>query len=189
MRPTPLHVLATAAIVACAPLPAAGQSGQGARAPVPTVPGNTLAWFAGCWEQRTPRRVVQETWLAPAGGAMLGVSRTLRRPSAAAATANANATDVARDSMIEFEFLRLFARDGRWIYAAQPSGRTPTEFVASLATDTSVTFTNLQNDFPQQITYRRRGADSLLARIEGPMNGTTRAIDFPYARVACAGSR
>jgi hypothetical protein len=155
-------------------------SAQGAPKPTaPAHPHDALAWFAGCWEQRTPRRVVQETWLAPAGGTMLGISRTLRRGSE---------TDVARDSMVEFEFMQLFVRDGRWIYAAQPSGRAPTEFVAGLATDTSVTFTNLQNDFPQQITYRRRGTDSLLARIEGPMNGTTRAIDFPYARVACAGS-
>jgi hypothetical protein len=142
------------------------------KATASTPDGAPLAWMAGCWEQRTPRRIVQELWLPPASGTMIGMGRTLRHTAAG-------------DSLVEMEFLRIVARDGAWAYLAQPGGQPPTEFTSHAAGDTSVTFTNLQHDFPQQITYRRRGADSLVARVEGVVNGATRAIEFPYARGAC----
>jgi hypothetical protein len=47
--------------------------------------------------------------------------------------------------------------------------------------DSGFTVENPAHDFPQRISYRKRGADSLLARIEGG----TRDIDFPMRRVAC----
>lgn len=136
------------------------------------APAAPLAWMAGCWEQKTPRRIVQELWLPPASGTLQGMGRTLRRTATG-------------DSLVEMEFLRIVARDGAWVYLAQPGGQPPTEFTSHAAGDTSVTFTNLQHDFPQQVTYRRRGADSLVARVEGVVNGATRAIEFPYARARC----
>src|SRR5688500_16417317 len=134
--------------------------------------GAPLAWLAGCWEQTTATRVVQEHWLPPAGGTLLGVSRTVRRGAAG-------------DAMVEFEFLRIFARGDALVYAAQPSGRPPTEFVADSAGDSAVTFVNEAHDFPQRITYRAVGSDSLVARVEGPSGGGVQGIDFRYARVAC----
>lgn len=108
-----------------------------------------------CWEAMCPRRTVQEAWLAPAGGMLQGMGRTLRRGLLAAG-----------DSVAGFEFLRIEPRaGGRWVYLAQPGGRPPTEFTANAAGDTSVTFTNLRHDFPQRVGYARRGADSLVARI------------------------
>jgi len=41
---------------------------------------------------------------------------------------------------------------------------------------------NLQHDFPQWILYLRRGADSLIASIEGPGPNGTRRISYPYRR-------
>jgi len=49
-----------------------------------------------------------------------------------------------------------------------------------------VVFENLQHDFPQRVGYKRDG-DALLAWIEGPRNGQTRRIEFPYRKVGCAG--
>lgn len=132
-----------------------------AQAPDPVAP---LAWLAGCWELRTPTRVTLEQWMPPAGGLMLGMSRTLVRGAAR-----------------EFEFLRLQAREGVAVYVAQPGGRPPTVFPATVVTDSSATFENLAHDFPQRIIYRRRGADSLVARVEGGERG----FDLPMARVAC----
>jgi uncharacterized protein DUF6265 len=51
--------------------------------------------------------------------------------------------------------------------------------------DSAVTFENPSHDFPQRIIYRRRGADSLLARVEGMRGGQLRGSDYPYRRVAC----
>ena len=106
--------------------------------------------------------------MRPRGGAMLGVSRTTRR-----------------DTVVEYEQLRIFDRAGRTVYAALPSGQTLAEFETASTTDTAVTFENPAHDFPQRIIYRRRGADSLIARIEGLRGGQPRGIDFPYRRVSC----
>ena len=51
--------------------------------------------------------------------------------------------------------------------------------------DSAVIFENPAHDFPQRIIYRRRGADSLLARVEGMRGGRLRGLDFPYRRVPC----
>lgn len=128
-----------------------------------------LRWLAGCWEARTPTRVTQESWIAPAGGLMLGVSRTVVR-------------DVAR----EFEFLRIELRDGTPTYVAQPGGGPATAFSATVVSDTAVRFENPQHDFPQGIAYRRVGTDSLVASIDGPQGGVPRTIRFPMRRIGCA---
>jgi len=47
----------------------------------------------------------------------------------------------------------------------------------------SVVFENLRHDFPQRIIYRRVSEDSLIARIEGMINGAKRSIDFPYRKI------
>jgi hypothetical protein len=51
--------------------------------------------------------------------------------------------------------------------------------------DGAITFSNPAHDFPQRIIYRRAGADSLHARIEGTRNGQPRGVDYAYVRVAC----
>jgi hypothetical protein len=131
-----------------------------------------LGWISGCW-QRTARngQTIDEQWMAPKGESMLGMSRTVRG-----------------DSLIEYEQLRIGARAGHAVYFAAPSGQKPSEFIAASVSDTLVTFENPQHDFPQRIIYRKRGADSLIARIEGTMNGTARGVDFPYAKARCPGS-
>ena len=138
-----------------------------ANAPAATVA--QLRWLAGCWELRTPTRLTQESWIAPAGGLMLGVSRTVVR-------------DVAR----EFEFLRIELRDGVPAYVAQPGGGPATAFRATFVSDTAARFENPQHDFPQGIAYRRVGSDSLIASIDGPEGGAPRTIAFPMRRVSCA---
>jgi hypothetical protein len=70
----------------------------------------------------------------------------------------------------------------------QPFGQPPAEFIAASVSDTMVVFENPQHDFPQRVIYRKRGADSLIARIEGTMNGKSRGVDFPYAKGRCPGT-
>jgi hypothetical protein len=128
-----------------------------------------VGWLAGCWARTSGSRVVEEQWMRPRGGLMLGAGRT-----------------VEGDSLIEFEQVRVHERDGRLIYAAAPSGQTPAEFTSLAVTDSSITFENLTHDFPQRILYRRIGADSLVARVEGMRGGKLRGVDFPYSRAACS---
>lgn len=133
---------------------------------------SALKWMAGCWERRTNNLVVTEQWSFPRAKMMFGAGQTTRG-----------------DSTIEYEHTRIFERDGKLVYSAQPSGQDPAEFVADSAGGYSVIFSNPAHDFPQRVIYRRLGADSLLGRIEGQRGGQIRGVDFSYRRVSCTRPR
>lgn len=139
----------------------------GTMAPVAGAGVQDLAWLHGCWEQASANSVVEEQWMAPRAGTLLGLSRTVRD-----------------GRLREYEFILIREQEGRLVYRAHPSGQAAAEFVASTAAGTAVVFENPQHDFPQRIGYERRG-DDLLAWIEGVRNGQPRRIEFPYRRVSC----
>lgn len=130
----------------------------------------TLGWFAGCWRQVGAGTVVDEVWLLPAGGTLVGMSRTVRA-----------------DSTRAWEHLVIRTGPSGLVYQAAPSGQPPAEFVASQVSDTLALFENPNHDFPQQIRYTRRGVDSLVAIVSGTVRERTRAIQVQYGRVACPG--
>ena len=68
-----------------------------------------LGWITGHWSGPVGRANSEEHWIAPAGGAMFGVSRT-----------------IAKDRVVAFEFLRIEKRSDGIFYVAQPGGRPPT---------------------------------------------------------------
>lgn len=127
-----------------------------------------LRWMSGCWEARSGSRLIEERWTPPRGGLMLGTSRTSRN-----------------DSIIEFEQVRIETRPGGVYYVASPSRQATAEFKASSILDSSAVFENPGHDFPKKVMYRRAGADSLVASIEGPRGGATRTIAYPFRRVSC----
>jgi hypothetical protein len=128
-----------------------------------------LSWMMGCWELRAGSRMTTEMWMPPAGGMMVGGSRTV-------------IDGVSR----EFEHLRVTARGDTLVYTALPSGQSETHFRSTTVSGTEVVFENRAHDFPQVVRYRRVGADSLVARIEGPgPNNTTRGSDIRMRRVSC----
>ncbi len=147
-------------------------SGASSAQPAPGQSVEQLAWMAGCWRLESRGRIVEEHWMRPRGGTMLGMARTVRG-----------------DSTVSWESTRIYAErsgDGsRLVFAATPSGQQPAEFRATLATGDAVVFENPAHDFPQRVEYRRAGADGLHARIAGPLDGEMRSIEFPYQRVSC----
>jgi hypothetical protein len=156
-----------AAIALLFGLPLISAPVQGQATPTPADVKNA-GWLAGCWELKTANRVTHEQWMAPLGGMMLGMSRT-----------------VTRDTAREYEYLRIESRDGIVAYVAQPSGQELTRFPATVLTDSLLVFSNPGHDFPQRIVYRRTSAASITARIEGTRDGRERGIDFPMQKVAC----
>lgn len=152
-------------------------AGADAPRPIPREPVSlsSLGWLSGCWQRTTPERIVEEQWMAPAGGVMLGMSRTVS----------------ARDGhLVEFEQVRIEARGDTAVYVALPARQAMAEFAAIEFTDTHILFENKAHDFPQRVGYRLVGRDSLSAWIEGPgRDGKARRIDFPYRRVPCPSGR
>lgn len=130
----------------------------------------TLGWMAGCWEGRRGPSVTLEMWMPPEGNLMLGASRT-----------------VVNGAVRETEQLRLSIAADSLVYTALPSGQKETSFKTAQWTDQGFSVSNPAHDFPTSITYRRAGADSLVARIEGPVSNGTKGIDYPMKRVSCLG--
>jgi hypothetical protein len=136
------------------------------RSATASLPG----WMVGCWRQVQAARIIEEVWLGPAGGALVGMSRT-----------------VEGDSLRSWELMVVRIGPNGLVFEATPSGQPPAAFLGSSASDTAVAFENLTHDFPQLVRYARRGADSLHATISGVIRDRQRTITFDYARVACPG--
>ena len=108
---------------------------------------------------------------------MLGAGRTTRHLASG-------------DFVAEFEFNRIHVREGKLVFAANPSGQQPATFTASVLTDTSVVFSNPSHDFPQNVRYTRGQSDSLYAQVDGTIRGKQRKFEFRYGRQQCtAGPR
>jgi hypothetical protein len=127
-----------------------------------------VAWLQGCWAVVSPERTIEEHWMVPRGRSMVGVGRTVRG-----------------DTLVEYELVVIREQGDQLAYEAHPAGQPAAVFLSREVTDSSVLFENLQHDFPQRIGYARRGADTLLAWIEGTQQGQVRRIEFPYRRAVC----
>ena len=128
-----------------------------------------VAWLAGCWaaEGREPGSV--EHWLAPAGGTMLGMSRTVRS-----------------GRTVQFEFMQFrMGGNGKLEFVALPSGQKETSFVLVSSSDGLASFEAPAHDFPQKITYQALSGGRMVGRIEGTLSGRARVIEFPNKRVPC----
>ena len=127
-----------------------------------------VGWMQGCWETSSPQRTIDEQWMSPRGGSMLGMSRTVRD-----------------GRLVEHELMILSERGDQLAYEAHPSGQNPATFLSSRIEPSLVVFENSAHDFPQRIGYERKGPDSLTAWVEGPQNGRTRRIEYAYQRAQC----
>jgi len=137
-----------------------------AQSPSATI--HDVGWLAGCWERRSGDRATIEMWMVPAGGMMLGASRTV-------------VSGVTR----EYEQVMIRERDGRLVYTANPSGQAEASFTSTQVTDSSFVVENLTHDFPQRITYVRMGPDAWVARVEGPGPDGMRGFELRMTRVSC----
>jgi hypothetical protein len=123
------------------------------------------AWIGATWVGTLPNGVVvEERWMPPASGAIIGLGRTTRGPQ-----------------MSSFEFLCIAERDGSLVYAAMPNGRSPaTLFTLTGITADSATFENPSHDYPKLIRYTRLPDGSLQTTISA--GGDVRAQSFVLKR-------
>lgn len=127
-----------------------------------------LAWMAGCWNRVAGERRIDEQWMKPLGGSMLGMSRTV----------NAGRT-------VEWEFLAIRQEGTELVFVARPSGQPEATFKMTAISADEVRFENPAHDFPQRIIYKRVADGSLHARVEGTLKGQARGVDFPMTRGGC----
>lgn len=132
-------------------------------------PVGQVAWLQGCWRATGAEAGSVEQWTAPAGGTMLGLSRTVKG-----------------GKTVAHEFLQIReTAPGKLAYIAMPSGQATTSFALVQASANHAVFEDPAHDFPQRVIYRRDGDAVLNARIEGTLNGKAKGIDFPMQRTSC----
>ncbi len=132
---------------------------------------NWLGWMAGCWElnARDGALIISEQWMKPAGGTLIGMSRT-----------------VSGGKTVAHEFVRIVTDAEGISYIAKPSSnKDETVFRLSKFSPDELVFENLTHDFPQRIIYRNVSLNAMSARIEGTKNGKLSGTDFPMKRVQC----
>ena len=134
--------------------------------------GERFAFLAGCWGGSKGTTTFQEQWTRASPDLMLGLSFTTK-PS----------------KPTEFEFLRIETKAGMPTYMAQPQGSPPTPFALSETDSTAdtVTFVNMEHDFPKRVAYKKVDATTLLAWIDAGPKGSLR-VEFPMKRVTCPGA-
>src|SRR5206468_11915915 len=99
------------------------------------------------WQLEANGRVVEEQWMAPRGGVMLSMGRTVRD-----------------GKLIEYESIVLREKGNGLAYEAHPSGQPSAVFISTTVTASTVVFENLAHDFPQRVGYQADG-EKLLAWI------------------------
>ncbi len=142
-------------------------AGSAAQPAAQVVRADQITWMAGCWRLDGSTRLVEEMWMAPSGGALLGVGRT-----------------VSGGRAVAHEFMQIRERDGVLTFIALPSGQAEAAFPLLRAGARELVFENRAHDFPQRVIYRLQG-EMLVGRIEGVQNGKEQSADFPMKRVSC----
>ena len=122
-----------------------------------------LGWMSGDWQtDPAGRPVSEEHWTRPAGGSMIGMSRTL-----------------VGDRTVAFEFLRVEERGESIYYVASPKGRCPaTDFKLTRLSGQEAVFENPEHDFPKRIIYRKNSGGGLTAIVDGGEGTKSEKFDF-----------
>ena len=126
-----------------------------------------LSWLAGCWASEAGGPGSGEQWMAPAGGSLLGLNRTVRE-----------------GRTVSYEFMRIYESGDSLTYVAQPSGQSVTSFELVRLEQHEVVFENLAHDFPQRVAYRLDG-NVLRARVEGRRGDEVVVVHLPMRMAAC----
>jgi hypothetical protein len=110
-----------------------------------------LSWLTGYWMREGNETRMEECWLEPLGGVMVGVHRDLLETGGAF-----------------YEYLRIEERSDGIYYVAKPSNQAQAAFrLVALEAGRRAVFENKAHDFPQRITYLLESSGALRATIEG----------------------
>jgi hypothetical protein len=123
------------------------------------------AFLTGAWVHEEGQRRIEEHWIEPAGGTLLGVGRTVRG-----------------ERNVFFEFLRIEQRGDALVLVAHPSGGSPTEFTMTDHGPGRVVFENPEHDDPQRIEYVADAEGGLVIHLSGLRDGEPRKTQHRLER-------
>ena len=140
-----------------------------AAADAPPVRIADFAFMAGCWQGGDAQSAVEEVWMRPGGGTMMGTSRVL-----------------AGGKAVFSEYVEVAEKPaGLVMTVALGIGKPGVSFTRIAAGPNELVFENPTHDFPQRIRYRKDSETTVTARIEGVEKGQAKGEDYPFKKVAC----
>ncbi|MDR2711347.1 MAG: DUF6265 family protein [Burkholderiales bacterium] len=140
--------------------------------PEAAEPLKPLAWLEGCWKGAVNHRDYQEHWLPLRGDMMLGTSHT-----------------VFGKKTQDYQFLRMEIRDDAVYYVIAVPDDKEHRFKFSGETadqdSTIYAFANVEDAFPQTLSYRKATKGWMYITVEGKLNGADRKVIYPIRRIDC----
>lgn len=164
MKPFCIIIFITTLCNACSTKPASEQN-QNAN----TASLIQFSWMLGNWENTTADGIFTETWLKTNDTVFTGKGLIV----------------AANDTVFE-EDIKLHYDNGNIYYTVTTTGQNNQQPVSFKYIDTipaSYVFENKEHDFPTRIIYQKITADSIVALIEGTVNGKTMKEEFPMRKV------
>lgn len=132
-------------------------------------PLNRFEKLSGLWQAHNSETYVYEEWSKPANGVMYGKGYVL------------NESDTIMNERIELKKI------GDSVFyiptVVGQNNNQPVRFKLISNSDSAFVFENPDHDFPQRITYRFIGKDSITARVQGIINGEPRSEELYYSRI------
>jgi hypothetical protein len=80
------------------------------------------------------------------------------------------------------EYISIQMINDKLTYVARPKGQSMVSFTLISSGDGKFVFENKANDYPQKLTYQKKGSDSLAITLDGVANGIDRSITFKYEK-------
>jgi hypothetical protein len=129
-----------------------------------------LGFMAGCWRGAGEGgTVINEYYTPPSENLILGVSRYTKG-----------------GRVTSYEFATIAAQgDSDLVLTPRPVGQSPADFSLTRLQPGMAVWSNPKHDFPQVISYRKLGDDSLAARIEGPGPSGPQSSEWKMGKVLC----
>lgn len=132
-------------------------------------PLETISWLQGTWVSQTQRGPLYEYW-QKTGDSGYAVKNFY----------------LYQADTVYFEKVAVTVAQNKIHYTVTVAADTkqePVDFVSIALDSDSMVLENKRNPFPQQIIYRKKGADSLVAEITGLMAGRKVSEFFPMKKI------
>lgn len=114
-------------------------------------------WLLGQWKNTSAEGVLNETWSKPNDSTLVAGSFFIKE----------------KDTL-HFENIRLIENEGELVYETTIKGQNNDKailFPLLSEKENEFVFENLQNDYPQKITYKREAKNSITISISGIQAG------------------
>lgn len=128
-----------------------------------------VSWLLGTWEMGFPDGHFSESW-EQLNDTMLSGEGSMHS---------------AEGQLMFTETLQLILDGGNLYYVPSISNQNegkPIPFKEKEFTGDRVVFENLEHDFPQRIVYEKQTDSTVLAYIEGEVDGEMKKEEYPYTR-------